>query len=134
MVRLAENGQQAGTAGLGKRLEAIEVKLVLKGESAPGPTNNPYVFKQPTVSYASHIQTIGWQRFVANGDMSGTTDLGKRLEAVKIELKDLPYLGGAKYRTHVQTYGWQNWVNNGQASGTSGQGKRFRGYSNPIIR
>ena len=57
--------------------------------------------------------------------MSGTTDLGKRLEAVKIELKDLPYLGGAKYRTHVQTYGWQNWVNNGQASGTSGQGKRL---------
>ncbi|MBM6881440.1 hypothetical protein H6A09_12565, partial [[Clostridium] spiroforme] len=33
----------AGTEGLSKRLEAIEIKLVKKGETAPGSTENSFI-------------------------------------------------------------------------------------------
>lgn len=38
----AKNDQYAGTSNLGLRMEAIQVVLVKKGDSAPGPTDNPY--------------------------------------------------------------------------------------------
>ncbi len=42
----ASNGQTAGTIGAGKRLEAYEVKLVKKGQAAPGKTDTPFVTAQ----------------------------------------------------------------------------------------
>lgn len=121
----AKNGEQAGTMGLSKRLEAIEVRLIPKGEPAPGNTSIPYITIQPTISYSTHIQSYGWQQFMKNGQLSGTTGESKRLEAIKIKLDDLPYSGGVQYKTHVETFGWQNWVSNEQISGTSGQAKRL---------
>ncbi|WP_180271137.1 hypothetical protein [Fredinandcohnia onubensis] len=121
----AKNGQSAGTSGLGKRLEGIEVKLVPKGESAPGSITKPFIQKEPTVSYSTHVQTYGWQGYVENGQMSGTSGQAKRLEAIKIQLRDLPTSGGVQYKTHVQTYGWQNWASDGRISGTSGEAKRL---------
>ena len=42
-------------------LEAIEIKLVEKGGAAPGPTNKPFIFTDPSVVYSTHVQDIGWQ-------------------------------------------------------------------------
>ena len=39
----AKNGESAGTEGLAKRLEAIEIVLVKKGGAAPGSTNKPLI-------------------------------------------------------------------------------------------
>lgn len=39
------NGQSAGTEGMSKRLEAIEIQLVKKGANAPGDTNNCFYKK-----------------------------------------------------------------------------------------
>ena len=44
----------------GKRLEAIEIKLVKKGESAPGSTKKAY--QVPKIQYQTHVQSIGWQK------------------------------------------------------------------------
>lgn len=41
----AKNGESAGTEGLSKRLEAIEVVLVEKGADAPGSTEKAFVKK-----------------------------------------------------------------------------------------
>ena len=38
----AKNGESAGTAGYSYRLEGIEIKLVVKGGAAPGPTGNAF--------------------------------------------------------------------------------------------
>ena len=81
--------------------------------------------KKAGVTYTTHVQSIGWQSTVRNGDLAGTVGDGKRLEAIKINLENAPYSGGIEYRTHVQTYGWQGWVENGALSGTSGQAKRL---------
>jgi len=42
----AKNGENAGTAGLSKRLEGIEIVLVAKNGAAPGDTTRAYVTAQ----------------------------------------------------------------------------------------
>ena len=118
----AKNGESAGTEGKSKRLEAIQIKLVPKGNSAPGSTSRPFVFDM--VSYRTHVQDYGWQSYVSDGTMSGTSGKSKRLEGINIKLSS-SIDGGIQYRTHVQDYGWQNWVQNNQMSGTSGKSKRL---------
>ncbi|MBP1915464.1 uncharacterized protein YjdB [Lederbergia galactosidilyticus] len=120
----AKNGQAAGTEGLSKRLEAIEIKLVAKGGKAPGSTADRFLTK-PSIVYSSHVQTYGWLESVKDGAVSGTQGQSKRLEAIKIDLKNSPYSGNIVYSTHVQTYGWLNDVSNGAIAGTNGQSKRM---------
>ena len=134
----ASNGEMCGSAGYAYRLEGIRIKLVKKGDPAPGSTANPFYGKAGTgspvskisgarVGYNTHVQTYGWQNFVYDGAMSGTSGQSKRLEGIQINLVDKPYSGDIVYRTHVQTYGWQTWKKNGQMSGTSGESKRLEG-------
>lgn len=118
----AKNGESAGTEGYSKRLEGIQIVLVKKGESAPGSTSRPFIYKM--IKYRTHVQNIGWQGEKADGEMSGTTGQSLRLEAIKIQLSS-SIDGGIVYKTHVQDYGWLNFVTNGQASGTTGQAKRL---------
>ncbi len=82
-------------------------------------------FYKSGVSYATHVQTYGWQGLVRDGKLSGTVGQAKRLEGITISLENAPTTGGIEYRTHVQTYGWQPWVKNGAFSGTTGQSKRL---------
>ena len=127
----AKNGEPAGTSGYAKRLEAIKIQLVPKGGEAPGTTEDAYleneeeVIPAASVEYSSHVQTYGWQDFVADGALSGTTGEQKRLEAVKIRLNQQPFSGDIQYSTHVQTYGWQDFVSNGAQAGTTGEQKRM---------
>lgn len=86
----------------------------------------------PSVQYKTHIQTYGWQDWVANGAVAGTSGQAKRLEAIDIALKNAPYEGSIRYTTHVQTYGWQadmddvnTWACDGAMAGTSGEAKRL---------
>lgn len=127
----AKNGEPAGTSGYAKRLEAIKIQLVPKGGESPGTTEDAYleneeeVIPAASVEYSSHVQTYGWQDFVADGALSGTTGEQKRLEAVKIRLNQQPFSGDIQYSTHVQTYGWQDFVANGAQAGTTGEQKRM---------
>nr|WP_285852301.1 glucosaminidase domain-containing protein [Robertmurraya korlensis] len=120
----AKNGQSAGTQGLSKRLEAIQIVLVVKGGAAPGATNKPLVV-DPSVSYSTHVQGIGWLAPVSDGKLSGTLGQSRQLEGIKISLQNKPYTGDITYKTLVQGYGWLNNVSNGALSGTSGEGKRL---------
>ena len=130
----AKNGEPSGSAGYSKRLEAIEIELVPKGGSAPGSTQDAFISSEgqseapsgkPLVRYCTHVQTYGWQRYVTDGQMSGTSGESKRLEGIRIRLANQKYSGDIEYRTHVQTYGWQKFVKNGTMSGTQGESKRL---------
>lgn len=77
-----------------------------------------------TVTYRTHVQSYGWQKFVSNGSISGTTGQSKRLEGIEIRVSGDSSLG-IRYTTHVQTYGWLPWAANGEFSGTSGESKRM---------
>ena len=85
------------------------------------------------VAYRTHIQTYGWQGWKYNGQMSGTSGLAKRLEAIEINITNKDYEGGVAYATHVQTYGWQGvdlddpntWSLDGDIAGTLWEAKRL---------
>ncbi len=115
----AKNGGIAGTTGLAKQLEAIEIKLVKRGGEAPGNTERPHI--QRYISYSTHIQDIGWQAKKYDGAMSGTVGRAKQLEAIKIALENQLFTGSVQYRTYIQGIGWQNWQSDGVTVGTTGQ-------------
>lgn len=145
----ASNGAPAGTSGQAKRLEGIQIVVVKKGEQAPGlkyagvdassyakntsafvgqtvAINIPGSETTPNVMYKTHVQTFGWQNWMLNGRVSGTSGKAKRLEGINIKLTNCDYAGGIRYSTHIQTYGWsQGWKENGAMAGTSGQAKRL---------
>ena len=146
----AKNGEPSGTAGYAKRLEGIQIVVVKKTEAAPGldyagvnaskgvhdsrayiaKTNGTITIPGSTdstnIMYKTHVQSFGWQNWVLNGTMSGTSGKAKRLEGINIKLSNAAYAGGIQYRTHVQTYGWEKeWRKDGAMSGTSGKAKRL---------
>lgn len=73
------------------------------------------------LGYQTHVQDIGWQDYVSNGDTSGTSGQFKRLEAIQIRLT-----GAAAenydiyYCVHTQNMGWLDWAKNGSSAGTAG--------------
>ena len=82
------------------------------------------------IKYSSHIQLNGWEKTLSkiDGETSGTTDEGKRLEAIKISLgtsEKIPENASIKYQAHVQYYGWMDWVKDGEIAGTVGENKRL---------
>ena len=58
----AKNGAKAGTEGMSKRMEGIQIRLVEKGGEAPGSTSGAFKerIKNPNVVYQAHMQTYGW--------------------------------------------------------------------------
>jgi len=81
----------------------------------------------PSISYRTHVQNVGWQGYVKDGKMAGTSGRALRLEGINIKLENNQYGGGITYQTHVQNVGWQNYVQNGAMSGTSGRCLRLEG-------
>ena len=77
-----------------------------------------------SVSYSTHVQKIGWQDTVSDGEMSGTSGQSLRLEGIRINVES-SYSGSVQYKTHVQKIGWQDWVSDGEMAGTSGQSLRL---------
>ncbi len=86
----------------------------------PGKTSTQY-----SVSYQAHVQNIGWQAWVSDGEKAGTEGQSLRAEALKIKLVNAPAGASIKYQAHVQNLGWQDWVSNGQEAGTDGQSLRL---------
>lgn len=95
-----------------------------KPEPTPTPAPAPVVTPDVTVSYRTHVQSIGWQNPVTNGTMSGTSGRAKRLEGIKISVAGNSNLG-IQYTTHCQSYGWLPWSANGEMNGTEGEAKRL---------
>ncbi len=87
--------------------------------------NVSVVLKAPSVSYRTHVQSIGWQKYVKDGATAGTSGKSLRLEALDMNLNSPSYSGSIEYRTHVQNIGWQDFVSNGSISGTSGKALRL---------
>ena len=120
----ASNDQIAGTVGYGKNLEAIEIKLVEKGQPAPGNTTTPNMIKPITIRYQAHVSGIGWQDYVENGALAGSSNYTNTLEALKMQIACQGDIEGSiEYQAHVSGIGWQNYVGTNETAGTTGQGR-----------
>lgn len=123
------DGAVGGTEGMGKRLEAICIRLT-------GTLAEKY-----DIYYKVHCATFGDLGWAKNGEMAGSEGFAKSIEAITIRLiekgsQDAPEqskrsyftpsdMGNVTYTSHVQTYGWMQSVADGQMSGTTGQKKRM---------
>lgn len=103
------------------------IKIVLySGTTALTTISSTFkVDKNLHVSYRSHVQNVGWQGYVMDGQTSGTSGKSYRVEAMNINLINAPSNAKILYRTHVQNIGWQSWKSNGEMAGTSGQSLRI---------
>jgi hypothetical protein len=87
------------------------------------PTLNPYTVN---VLYAPHCENIGWKDYVSNGEESGTTGQGLRLEALKIKLEHSTQLDlSVKYQCHIQNLGWDSIKTEDTVCGTVGEWLRL---------
>lgn len=104
-------------------LTAILGTLLLPRNNVVQAADNPA--ETMGVSYSTHVQKIGWQGSVYDGQLAGTTGLSYRMEGIEISL-DNPIPGmKIQYQTHVQSIGWQNWVSDGALAGTTGKSLRL---------
>lgn len=121
----ARNGESSGTEGYNYRIEAVEIQLVPRGAQAPGGTSQPYqAIQNPELSYSAHVQSIGWQNNVNDGQLAGTSGQGLRVEALRLNVNH-PQLG-IRYRSRAQgADGWSSWAKDGASTGTTGQGRHL---------
>lgn len=105
-----------------KKLFGIIVTIVLIVSSLP--TNVSAATTEIGVSYQAHIQNIGWQDWVSDGQEAGTDGKSLRVEALKIKLTNAPSGARIRYEAHVQNIGWQESVYDGDEAGTDGKSLR----------
>jgi uncharacterized protein YkwD len=117
-------GKTSGKATITGTLYAdtITYNITVTGNGTPPVDIDPNFL----VKYRTHVQNVGWQAFVADGGMSGTSGRSLRLEGINVDLND-NIVGNIEYTTHVQNIGWQPYVANGVMAGTSGQSLRLEG-------
>ena len=126
----AKDGEDAGTTGYGRKLEAVQVRLVGKGDPAPSADGSDvdYAFKKKPmcVSYRAHVAGIGWQAPVEDGATAGTTGRGRALEDLMVSLSSSDYSDGSSVQVdaHVSGVGWQGWEEPSPSEGgTTGQAR-----------
>ncbi|WUH90249.1 hypothetical protein OG900_09140 [Streptomyces sp. NBC_00433] len=56
------------------------------------------------ICYQAHVQKVGWQSVVCNGEVAGTTGQSLRLEALRIGVAGV---GTVCAQAHIQKLGWQ---------------------------
>jgi M6 family metalloprotease-like protein len=110
---------------------SCSVTVSAASAATPKPTNTPTaapteVPAHASVSYQTHVQNVGWQNYVSDGSLAGTTGQALRLEGIRIRISG-NVSGSIQYRTHVQNIGWQDWKSNDAMSGTQGQALRLEG-------
>ena len=118
------DGTAAGTAGSGKRAEAVIIHILTEKNGAIETDDSAFEDNSLSITYRAHVQDIGWQDWVSEGSMSGTTGQSKRMEALEIQLTGtLAQDYDVYYRAYVNTFGWMSWAKNGETSGSTGFGK-----------
>lgn len=119
-----ETGTPVGTEGLGRSIEAIEIKRIPKNLTFDKGHELAFI-KGSSIKpkLRAHISNVGWQQSQSVGTVFGTTGRNLAIEALqfsKLE-KPLGINGDIQMRAHVKNIGWQDWSNSGQVSGTTGK-------------
>ena len=101
-------------------MEALKIKLV----NVPSTAH---------IKYRVYIYGKGWQDYVQDGEIAGTTGKNRMIEAIQIEIEGLEKYT-VEYQAHVQDIGWQVWALNGMNAGTIEQGLRIESARIRIVK
>ncbi len=82
----------------------------------------PISEKHYKIKYRGHVQGVNWQTWVGDGEISGTTGKGLRLEGIQI---DAPI--EIKAKAHIENIGWVDYgvINKNTIIGTTGKSKKL---------
>jgi hypothetical protein len=76
----------------------------------------------PFLRYNAHVQNIGWQSKLTQGQITGTAGQGLQVEALDIAVVDDTLAGSLHSKAHVQNIGWSGWQRGDTRIGTTGRG------------
>lgn len=79
----------------------------------------------PSVQYAVTQYGYGWTGYISDGHDAGRTNKPRRLEMVKIRLRNKPVSGSIQYSTRYTGGSWSGWVSEDRVGGKNG--KRMEG-------
>ncbi len=127
-----KNGSTAGSMGAGRQLEAVETRLVPKGTTPSGLSDNGSLYNPQsvglpdnyTLSYSTHLSYIGWVGGTGPNSTGGTTGQGRPMEALRFDTSSS--LFGTLAITcsaYVKSTGWVNDIAQSATCGTTGQSK-----------
>jgi uncharacterized protein YjdB len=128
----AKNGELSGSDSLGYPIEGLQVVLKIKGtplKASDGLSIASISGNLAGISCACHVQDVGWQNPVTDGETAGTTGRGLRVEAFKVSKVSTNLTGSVQYRAHVENIGWQGWQSDGAIAGTTGRSLRIEAVS-----
>ncbi|MEU3906868.1 hypothetical protein AB0F20_24115 [Streptomyces goshikiensis] len=115
----------AGTAVEGPSAVRAPASVIAQVEAATA-RQHAFAPNARVVCYSAHVQDIGWQAAVCDGQVAGTTGQGRRMEAVVIATRGV---GGVCANAHLAEVGWQGWACAGEGAavtvGTTGQSRRM---------
>lgn len=83
------------------------------------PISQPKEYK---IKYRGHVQGVGWQTWVGDGELAGTTARNLRLEALQIDTSK-----EVKAKAHIEGIGWKDFgtINKDTIIGTVGESRRL---------
>jgi uncharacterized protein YjdB len=126
-------GTDSDSGTVGQTMESLYIRLLNGDDSSETTGDEENVISG--VSYSVHVQNIGWQDWVSDGQMAGTEGESKQIEAVKIKLSDdLDNSYDIYYRTYIQDVGWTGWASNGASSGSTGLGLRMEAIQIELVK
>lgn len=79
----------------------------------------------PTLRFAAHAASIGWQAAVSGGMIAGTVGESRRVEALRFQIVNTALTGGVQGNAHVQSIGWTGWGATNAVVGTTGRALRL---------
>lgn len=83
----------------------------------------------------AHCTNVGWQDWVSNGAIAGTTGKAYSMQAIKIELTgNIANEYNVYYRVHAQHFGWLGWARNGEIAGTTGWNYRAEAIEIRLVK
>lgn len=111
------DGNIAGKENSSK-INAIEIRVenVIINKNYNSSNN----FNNDSIRYSAHVQKIGDQAEVKDGQIAGTVGKSLSIEAIKICYDNSIGLK-VRYRAHVAKVGWQDYKNSGEIAGTKGK-------------
>ncbi|SCH51301.1 Clostridial hydrophobic W [uncultured Collinsella sp.] len=91
----------SGDAGRGTLPDSIDVLQGVNGEEDPASSSQDETSEigLPVLTYQAHVQVIGWQAEVADGERAGTTGQSKGIEAIRVFIAD-----GAEDAVQIQAH------------------------------
>lgn len=122
-------GGYCGTRGESKRVEAIQMMLVVEQDYSEPKNNNG-------IRYRVHTQDYGWLPEVRDGQIAGTTGQGRRIEA--IQFTHIPDGLELDVHAHIENKGDVAYDfiggDNLPVIGTVGQGLRLEAFNIHVLK